>query len=133
MLDGQWLANLTNSPTFLQVVPVVPGAGWKNVVGWDYVALHTEWSAAGNNVVGLACDPNAIGVIAGLPLIDSPAIPGNILAQATATMTGIDVPMAAYGWFNTSTRTYWASFDLVFGATVLDTTIGNIIASGVPS
>ena len=133
MLDGPYLSKIINSPTFLQVVPVVPGAGWENVIGWDYVALHTEWSAAGNNILGFAADPQAIGVIAGLPLIDSPAIPGGILAQATGMIPGVELPIAAYAWFNTSTRTYWASFDMMFGANALDTTIGVVIATGTPS
>lgn len=133
MLDGPYLAKLTNIPSLFQPTPVVPGAGWENLIGWDYVALHTEWSAAGNNIIGFACDPQALGVIAGLPLIDSPAIPGGILAQATGTLPGVDLPIAVYSWFNTSTRTYWASFDMMFGANALDTTAGLVIASGTPS
>ena len=133
MLDGPYLANLINIPTLFQPTPVVPGAGWKNLLGWDYVALHTEWSAAGNNILGFGCDPQALGVIAGLPLIDSPAIPGGILAQATGMIPGIDLAIAAYAWFNTSTRTYWGSYDLMFGAAPLDTTIGCVIATGTPS
>ena len=69
----------------------------------------------------------------GLPLVDSPNIPGGILQQATGLMPGVEVAIAAYAWFNTSTRTYWASFDLVFGAVALDTSIGLVIASGTHS
>ena len=133
MLDGPYLAKLINQPTLFQEAAVVPGAGWKNLIGIDYLALHTEWSAAGNNIIGFGCDPQALGVIAGLPLVDSPAIPGGILAQATGMIPGVDLPIAVYSWFNTSTRTYWASFDMMFGANVLDTTIGCVIASGTPS
>lgn len=133
MLDGEYLARIINSPTLFQAVPVVPGAGWKNVNGWDYLALHTEWSAAGNNVRGFACDPQALGIIAGLPLLDMPGIPGGILSVATGTMPGVELSIAAYTWFNTSTRTYWASFDLMLGANKLDGTAGLVIASGVPS
>jgi ATP-dependent Clp protease, protease subunit len=133
MLDGPYLANLINIPTLFQPTPVVPGAGWENLLGWDYVALHTEWSAAGNNILGFGCDPQALGVIAGLPLVDSPAIPGGILAQAQGMCVGVDLAIAVYAWFNTSTRTYWASYDLMFGAAALDTTIGCVIATGTPS
>lgn len=133
MLNGQYLANITNTPLFLQVLPVVPGAGWKNVIGWDYVALNTEWSAAGNNINGFACGPDAIGTVLGLPLVDAPNIPGGILREQAGVMPGIDCPVAAYAWFNTSTRTYWASFDIMFGSTALDTTIGLPIAIGTPS
>jgi hypothetical protein len=133
MLDGQYLAKLINTPTLYQATPVVPGASWKDLIGFDFLALHTEWSAAGANIIGFGCDPQAMGVIAGLPLVDSPGIPGGILAEATGTMTGVDLPIAVYNWFNTSTRTYWGSFDLMFGCTPLDTTVGCVIASGNPS
>jgi hypothetical protein len=132
MLDGEYLARIINNPAFLQAVPVIPGAGWKNVIGWDYVALHTEYSAAGANVRGFAGDKQALGIITGLPLVDSPSIPGGILAQATGMLPGVNVAIAVYAWFNTSTRTYWGSFDLMFGANVLDGTAGALIASGNP-
>jgi hypothetical protein len=133
MLDGPYLARLINQPGLFQATPVVPGASWKDVIGFDYIALHTEWSAAGNNIIGFACDPQALGVIAGLPLIDSPAIPGGILSQATGMLPGVELAIAAYAWFNTSTRVYWGSYDMMFGANALDTTVGNVIASGTPS
>jgi len=132
MLDGEYLAKIINNPAFLQATPVIPGAGWKNVIGWDYVALHTEYSAAGANVRGFFGDEQALGIIAGLPLVDAPAIPGGILAQATGMLPGVNLPIAVYAWFNTSTRTYWASFDIMFGANVLDSTAGGLIASGNP-
>lgn len=132
MLDGEYLARIINTPVFLQALPVVPGAGWKNVIGWDYVALHTEWSAAGANIRGFAGDKQAVGVIAGLPLLDMPNIPGGILSQATGVLPGVELSIAAYTWFNTSTRTYWGSFDLMFGASKLDGTAGMLIASGQP-
>ena len=133
MLDGPWLAKLTNMPSLFQPQPVVPGAGWKNLIGWDYVALHTEWSAAGNNIIGFACDPQALGVIAGLPLIDVPAIPGGAFTQAEGVIVGIDLPLAVCNWFNVTTRTYWGSFDMMFGANALDTTVGLVVAQGTPT
>jgi ATP-dependent Clp protease, protease subunit len=132
MMDGEYLAKVINNPAFLQAVPVVPGAGWKNVIGWDYIALHTEWSQAGANVRGFFGDEQAIGMIAGLPLIDAPAIPGGILAQGTGMLPGVDLPLAVYAWFNPSTRTYWASLDMMFGANVLDNSAGGLLASGNP-
>jgi hypothetical protein len=132
MLDGPYLANLINIPTLFQQTPVVPGAGWKNLFGWDYVALHTEWTQAGNNILGFACDPQALGVIVGLPLMDVPGTNG-ILGMANGTLVSVNCPLQAYTWFNTGTRTYWGSFDLMFGAVALDTTIGMVIATGTPS
>jgi len=62
-----------------------------------------------------------------------PKIPGEILATVTGTIPTAELPIAVYAWFNTPTRTYWASFDLIFGAAPLDTTAGLVIASGTPS
>jgi len=132
MLDGPYLARITNTPTLFQATPVVPGASWKNIVGWDYVALNTEWSTAGNNIIGFAGAPTSLAVIAGLPALDTPGTMG-ILASSNGTLTGVDLPIAVYSWFNTSTRTYWASFEMMFGATTLDTTAGLVVASGTPS
>jgi len=80
-----------------------------------------------------ACGPQPLGVVAGLPLVDTPNVPGNILGQASGIMPGIDLGIAPYTWFNMATRTYWGSFDLVFGAVALDTSIGMVIAIGTPS
>lgn len=133
MLDGPYFAKLINQPTLFQAVPVVPGAGWKNIIGLDYLALRTEWSAAGANIYGFACDPQAMGIICGYPLLDSPAIPGGILAEARGVITDLNIPLSAYNWFNTSTRTYWGSFDTMFGANVLDSTVGLVLASSTPT
>jgi len=133
MLDGPYLARLINQPGLFQSTPVIPGAGWKDVLGYDYIALHTEWSQAGSNIIGFACDPQALGVIAGLPLTDYPSIPGGILSSASGMIPGVELAIQCNAWFNTSTRTYWGSFDIMFGATALDTTIGLVIASGTPS
>jgi ATP-dependent Clp protease, protease subunit len=133
MLNGGYFYKLTNVPSLFQPQPVIPGASFKNGYGFDYVALHTEWSAAGANINGFAGDETALATITGLPLIDAPAIPGGILAQATGTIPGVDLPLAAYAWFNTATRTYWASFDTMFGANALDTSVGMVIATGTPS
>jgi hypothetical protein len=133
MLDGSYLARIVNNPTLFQATPVVPGVGWKNAVGFDYIALHTEWSAAGANIIGFACDPQALGVALGLPVIDAPGIPGGVFATARGMLPGVDVPIQVCTWFNTATRTYWGSFDIMFGATALDTSIGMVIASGTPS
>jgi hypothetical protein len=133
MLNGGYFYKLTNVPSLFQPQPVVLGGSFKNGYGFDYVALHTEWSQAGANIEGFACDPQAIGVITGLPLIDSPAIPGGIMKQADGMVPGVELPISAFAWFNTQTRTYWASFDTMFGSAPLDTSIGMVVATGTPS
>jgi hypothetical protein len=131
MLDGSYLEQILESPLF-QHPPVIPGAAWENIGPWDYVALNTEWSTAGSNIFGLACDSTALAVIAGLPLTDFSQTPG-ILSVSSGTLPGVNVPIAAYAWFDLGSRTYWASYDIMFGAAALDTTIGCVIASGTPT
>lgn len=130
ILDGEYVANLTNVPTFFQVAlrGDMPGL-WTNVFGWDNMALNTEWSTADANVRGFACDPQAIGCIMGLPLIDNSGIPGGILSVSTGTVPGLNMPLAAYMWFDLPSRTYYISFDSMFGANLLDPTAGIIIRS----
>jgi hypothetical protein len=132
ILNGGYFYKLTNVPSLFQATPVFPGAGFKNLVGFDFVGLNTEWSLAGNNINGFACAPEALGVIAGLPLLDAPGTNG-ILGTATGILPGCECPIAVYTWFNTATRTYWGSFDMMFGAAPLDTTVGQVIATGTPS
>ena len=124
VLDGEYVASLTNVPTFFQVAAegTVKGAHWQNIFGWDNLFLNTEFSTADSNVRGFACDPQALGVIAGLPLIDQTAIPGGILSVSTGVIPGVELPIAAYMWFDLNARTYYMSYDIMFGANVLDNT-----------
>ena len=131
VLDTEYTAGLLNQPVFFQKsIEQEAGPGhWQNVFGWDNVFENTEWSAAGANVHGFACDPQAIGVLAGLPITNGAGIPGGILSVSTGTIPGADLPIAAYLWFNTSTRTYWMSYDMMIGANLLDLTAGVVIKS----
>lgn len=131
ILNPVYVAGLLNTPTYYQKAPEQQdGPGhWTNIFGWDNVYELSDWSAAGNNSNGFACDPQAIGVIAGLPLINNAGIPGGILSVSTGTIPGADLPIAAYMWFNTASRTYWISYDSMFGASKLDSTAGVCIVS----
>lgn len=129
IIDGEYLAGLVNVPSFFQVALNGSDNTWSNAFGWNLIALNTEFSTADANVRGFACDPQAIGVIAGLPLIDNAGIPGGILSVSTGTIPGANLPIAAYLWFDVNSRTYYASYDIMFGASKLDGTIGAIIKS----
>ncbi len=131
ILDTEYTAGLLNNPTYFQKsLEQQNGPGhWSNIFGWDNVFENTEWSAAGPNVHGLACDPQAVGVIAGLPLNNPQGIPGGILSVSTGVIPGAEMPIAVYMWFNTATRTYWLSFDSMVGASKLDGTAGKTIRS----
>lgn len=131
ILDTEYTAGLLNQPGYFQnAIEQQLGPGhWQNVFGWDNVFENTEWSGAGANVHGFACDPQAIGVIAGLPLVNEAGIPGGILSVSTGVIPGCDLPIAVYMWFSTASRTYWVSFDTMFGAAKLDGTAGVLITN----
>ena len=127
LLDGEYLARIINVPTQFQRSGVEPGAAWAEF-GWDNIALNTNWTGAGANVRGFYCNPQAVGAVAGLPLTP-PTIPGATLQENTATIPGIDISIADYMWFSLATRTMWCSYDMMFGAAVLDNTAGGLITS----
>jgi hypothetical protein len=127
LLDGEYLARIINVPTQFQKTGVEPGTAWAEF-GWDNIALNTNWLQAGPNVRGFFCNPQAIGLIAGLPLTP-PDVPGNTLQETSMTIPGPDIAVAVYHWFSLSTRTMWVSYDLVFGSALLDASAGAILTS----
>ena len=129
ILDTEYTAGLLNQPAFFQpALGQQNGPGhWTNVFGWDNVFENTEWSGAGAGVHGFACDPQAVGVIAGLPMVDGAGIPGGILSVSSGVIPGAELPVSAYLWFSQRYRTYWFSFSTMIGANKLDGTAGVVI------
>lgn len=129
ILDGTYIANIANTPAFFQQAGVVGGAttAWR-AFGWDLIAQNSDWTGAGTNVQGFACNPQAIVGITGLPL-NPPNIPGGILQQSSMTIPGLETSIAVYSWFNTATRTMWASYDIMLGVVLGDATAGYIVKS----
>ena len=111
-------------PTQFQRSGVEPGAAW-SAFGWDNLALNTNWAGAGANVRGFYCNPQAVGVVAGLPLEGK----STTLAQSEYTIPGIELTVQVNSWFSLATRTMWCSFDCMFGAALLDNTAGGLITS----
>jgi len=129
ILDGAYIARISNTPGFFQTAGVVGGdtGAWK-AFGWDLIAQNTDWVGAGANVQGFACHPQAIAGIVGLPL--APAmIPGGILSQNTFLVPGLDITVALYQWFNPATRVSWMSYDVMAGFVQVDTTAGFLLTS----
>jgi ATP-dependent protease ClpP protease subunit len=135
VLDGEYLARLVNQPSFYQRTgdgSTGEDAGWKSF-GWDGIYLNTNWTgthagAGDQNIRGLICNPQALGAIAGLPLTP-PTIPGNTLMESSITVPEVDITIATYQWFSLATRTFWMSYDLMFGSAKLDVTAGVLITS----
>ncbi len=134
VLDGEYMARIINSPVFYQVTGTGDGEvdGWKRF-GWDGVWTNTNWTGthagAGDQYIrGLFCNPQVMGAVAGIPLTP-PAIPGNTLQESTITVPDVNISIAAYSWFSLSTRTFWMSYDLMFGTALLDESAGVLLTS----
>lgn len=129
ILDGSYIARIANSPGFFQAAGVVGGnTGAWQAFGWDMIAQNTDWTGAGANVQGFACNPQAIAGVVGLPLTP-PNIPGGILSQSSFVVPQVNTPVAIYNWFNPSTRIMWTSYDIMAGFQQADTTAGFVITS----
>lgn len=126
LLDGDYFSQITNQPGFYQPTGTSSGNGWKPY-GWDYIAECSDWSGAGAGVVGFACSPEALGFVAGLPA-ESPSS-GQVLTRQSIELPGLGIQVAYHVWFALSTRTLWASYDLMLGAAACDTSAGILIKS----
>jgi hypothetical protein len=131
LIDGNALANLINVPSLFQPTEEVEGASWRNLLGFQRVCLNSQWSTAGANIYGFACDRTAIGTISGMPLPKAGDV--GILHCAMGILPDCELSVASFGWFDLPTRTYWASYDLAFGSGVIDDNVGCVIASGTPT
>jgi hypothetical protein len=128
ILDGEYFARLTNTPSYFQRTPTESGSNGWSAFGWDAIYESTLWTSAGTNVRGFICNPQAIALVAGLPL-EAPNVPGNTLAQTTFTVPGVGISIAQYQWFSLATRTFWQSYECMFGASKADATAGFVIKS----
>ena len=130
ILAGPYLANISNVPGFFQQTGTIDGleSAWR-AYGWDLLGLNTEWQGADPYVQGFACNPQAIGVISGLPLNPVEGIPGNVIQVGTAVLPGVDVAIATYLWMDANARTMRATYDLMLGAALVDASAGVIIKS----
>lgn len=134
VLDGEYMARIINNPAFYQATGTESGGsdGWKRF-GWDGVHLNTNWTgtnagAGDQNIRGLFCNPQVIGAVAGLP-ITPPNVNGAVLQQSTIQIPGVDISVEANTWFALSSRTQWMSYDLMFGAALLDESAGVLLTS----
>jgi ATP-dependent protease ClpP protease subunit len=130
ILAGPYIAQIANTPGFFQMAGTLDGLedAWR-AFGWDLIGLNTEWTGADPYVQGFACNPQAIGLISGLPLNPVEGIPGNVIQVGTAVLPGVDIAIATYLWMDANARTMRATYDIMLGATAIDTTAGVIIKS----
>ena len=120
LLDGSYLAYLlpTDRTKFVD--------GEAGAYGFDMLLAHNRWTGATSNTVGLICSPDCIAVVAGLPF-EAPG--GQMLSTKTYTLPGLGLSIQLNSWYSLKTRTLWSSYDVMFGAGVLDITAAQIIVS----
>jgi hypothetical protein len=126
ILDGEYLARISNSLTFYQRTGTESGegAGWK-AFSWDGIYECSRWSGAGANIRGFFCGASALGVLAGLPLLGESVT----LQTKTITLPGLQLSVQANQWFSLKSRSMFASYDLVMGTALLDRSCGYLLKS----
>jgi hypothetical protein len=134
ILDGEYAARIYNTPGFFQVTGTANGSqdAWQKF-GWNGVYTNSTWSgthagADDQNIRGLFCNPQVLGAIAGLPLTP-PNANGAILQQSRILVPGVDISVECNSWFSLATRTQWMSYDIMFGAALLDESAGVLLTS----
>ena len=124
ILAGNYFIKVMNKPGFFQPTGVESGGKWKPF-GWDFIGQNDEWQGAEANAVGFACNPQAIGVVAGLPL----QIEMSNVITRKLTLPGIGIECYLNMWMDGNARTTYATFDIMLGTTSCDLTAGGLIKS----
>jgi len=127
ILSGPYLAQISNTVGFFQKSGTIDGLedAWR-AFGWDLIGENTEWAGADPYVQGFACNPQAIGVIAGVPLTP----PGDdVIETGTAILPGPNVAIQSNLWMDANARTMRATYDIMLGAALVDNTAGVLIKS----
>jgi hypothetical protein len=124
ILAGNYFIKVMNKPGFFQPTGIAPGTAWKPF-GWDFIGQNDEWLGAEANTVGFACNPQAIGVVLGLPIY----IPMPNVIVELIELPGIEAKCYMYRWFDGNARTLYVTLDLMLGTALLDPTAGVLIKS----
>lgn len=91
--------------------------------GFDLIAENNRWSSAVANTVGFVCGPDAIAIASGLPV---GMIAGEFIEQRVVTTSnGLSALLSV--WYSRSTRSHYASYDIMFGAGVGDATQAEVL------
>lgn len=121
ILDGTAFAQLLPTDTLgfgIQNSSYRPGS-----YGFDAVILNTRWDGAGTNIYGFAVGPEAVAAASGLPMID-PGVASLLAGSRTITLPDLGLSVQLNTWGSLSTRSAWASLDVMFGAALGDNTAG---------
>lgn len=122
---------ILDSVAYSQLLPSDRNAfvpGQSGAYGFDRVYLNTRWNGAGANTYGFACGPEAIAVAAGIPQIDE-SIASLMYGSRIVTVDNLGLSVQINYWGSLSSRTAWASYDVMFGAALGDNTAGAQVRS----
>lgn len=91
--------------------------------GFDVIAENNRWTGAETNAAGFVCGPDAIAIAAGLPV---GMVAGEFIEQrAVTTSNGLSALLSV--WYSRATRSHMASYDIMFGAGVGDSTQAEVL------
>ena len=128
-MAGPYLAKFPTRRDFSKQTGTIDGleSAWR-AFGWDLIGLNTEWQGADPYVQGFACNPQAIGVICGVPLTTAGRQQRDSNRQAR-TCPAWTWPLQTNLWMDANARTMRATYDLMLGAALVDASAGVIIKS----
>lgn len=96
--------------------------------GFDAIILNTRWDGAGTNIYGFAAGPEAVAAASGIPMVDS-GVASMLAGQRTITLPDLGLTVQLNTWGSLSSRSAWASVDVMFGAALGDNTAGAHVKS----
>ena len=125
ILDGGHLARLQFSAAANTFPDGRYAALANGKFGFDLIAENNRWTSAVANTVGFVCGPDAIAIASGLPV---GMIAGEFIEQrVVTTANGLSALLSV--WYSRSTRSHYASYDIMFGAGVGDATQAEILVT----
>ena len=110
---------------------ILGAAGWEVVsdpAEADAIILNTRWDGAGTNIYGFAVGPEAVAAASGLPMID-PGVASMLAGSRVITLPDLGLSVQLNTWGSLSSRSAWASVDVMFGAALGDNTAGAHVKS----
>lgn len=125
ILDGGHLARLQFSAASNTFPDARYAALANGRFGFDLIAENNRWTSAVANTVGFVCGPDAIAIASGLPV---GMIAGEFIEQrVVTTANGLSALLSV--WYSRSTRSHYASYDIMFGAGVGDATQAEVLVT----
>jgi hypothetical protein len=127
ILDGTAFAQLL--PATSDNFALANGSGYRaGAYGFDAIILNTRWDGAGTNIYGFAVGPEAVAAASGLPMID-PGVASMLAGSRVITLPDLGLSVQLNTWGSLSSRSAWASVDVMFGAALGDNTAGAHVKS----